>query len=113
LRFWQLGMTLVPMPPNSHNPRFMGENFSRNLRIVEEAVVAGAGGSTAKIAPAWLLAGDDDVAPMPGSRRVACVEENTAVDGVGLSQLHIDRLNRRTTAAGDRHDEANMARIER
>jgi diketogulonate reductase-like aldo/keto reductase len=55
----------------------------------------------------------DDIAPIPGTRRVARVEENTAADGIELSQSQIDRLNSLTPAAGDRHDEANMARIER
>src|SRR5580698_721991 len=96
------------------NPRFVGENFERNLRIVEEveAVATEAGATPAQIALAWLLAQGDDIAPIPGTRRVARVEENTAADGIELSQLQIDRLNKLTPAAGDRHDDANMARIE-
>jgi aryl-alcohol dehydrogenase-like predicted oxidoreductase len=62
---------------------------------------------------AWLLAQGDDIAPIPGTRRVARVEENTAADGIELSTEQIDRLNSLTPAAGDRHDEANMARIDR
>ena len=69
------------------NPRFTGENFQRNLRIVDEvaAVAAEAGATPAQIALAWLLAQGDDIAPIPGTRRVARVEENTAADSIELS----------------------------
>jgi aryl-alcohol dehydrogenase-like predicted oxidoreductase len=97
------------------NPRFTGDNFRRNLRIVHEvtAVAAEVGATPAQIALAWLLAQGDDVAPIPGTKRVARVEENTAADGVKLSAKQIERLNNLTPAAGERHDEGNMARIER
>ena len=131
----ELGIGFVPYSPLGHgfltgqirtvddipdddwrknNPRFVGENFQRNLRIVDEvgAVAAEVGATAAQIALAWLLAQGDDIAPIPGTRRVARVEENTAADGIELSPEQIDRLNSLTPAAGDRHDEANMARIE-
>jgi aryl-alcohol dehydrogenase-like predicted oxidoreductase len=97
------------------NPRFTGENFQRNLRIVHEvtAVAAEVGATPAQIALAWLLAQGDDVAPIPGTKRVARVEENTAADGVKLSAKQIARLNNLTPAAGERHDEGNMAVIDR
>jgi aryl-alcohol dehydrogenase-like predicted oxidoreductase len=97
------------------NPRFTGENFQHNLRIVEEvrAVANEVGGSPAQIALAWLLAQGNDIAPIPGTRRVKRVEENTAADGIELTADQIDRLSSLAPAAGDRHDEANMARIDR
>ena len=97
------------------NPRFTGENFRLNLRIVDEvhAVAADAGATPAQIALAWLLAQGDDIAPIPGTRRVARVEENTAADGIELSPDQLERLNNLTPAAGERHDEANMAGIDR
>jgi aryl-alcohol dehydrogenase-like predicted oxidoreductase len=97
------------------NPRFTGENFQLNLRIVDEvrAVAADAGATPAQIALAWLLAQGDDIAPIPGTRRVARVEENTAADGIELSPGQLERLNNLTPAAGERHDEANMAGIDR
>ncbi|MGH8995823.1 MAG: aldo/keto reductase, partial [Acidimicrobiales bacterium] len=97
------------------NPRFVGENFERNLRIVTEveAVANEVGATPAQIALAWLLAQGDDIAPIPGTRRVVRVEENTAADGVRLSEVQIERLNNLTPAVGDRHEEAQMARIER
>jgi len=97
------------------NPRFTGENFRRNLRIVHEvtAVAAEVGATPAQIALAWLLAQGDDIAPIPGTKRVARVEENTAADSVKLSAKQIERLNNLTPAAGERHDEGNMAVIDR
>jgi aryl-alcohol dehydrogenase-like predicted oxidoreductase len=98
-----------------NNPRFTPENFKRNLRIVDEvkAVAADAGATPAQVALAWLLAQGDDIAPIPGTKRVARVEENTAADRVELSAKQIERLNNLTPAIGERHDEGNMAVIER
>ena len=69
------------------NPRFTGENFQRNLRIADEvqAVAAEVGATPAQVALAWLLAQGDDIAPIPGTKRVSRVEENTAADAVELS----------------------------
>ena len=131
-----LGIGLVPYSPLGHgfltgqirtvddipdddwrktNPRFTGENFRLNLRIVDEvhAVAADAGATPAQIALAWLLAQGNDIAPIPGTRRVARAEENTAADGIDLSPGQVERLNDLTPPAGERHDEANMAGIDR
>ena len=96
------------------NPRFTGENFRRNLAIVDEvaAIAAEVGATPAQIALAWLLAQGQDIAPIPGTRRVVRVEENTAADNVGLNQDQLKRLDSLTPAAGARHDEANMASID-
>jgi aryl-alcohol dehydrogenase-like predicted oxidoreductase len=83
--------------------------------IVDEvqAVAREAGATPAQIALAWLLAQGDDIAPIPGTKRVARVEENTAADGIELSAEQIERLNNLTPAAGERHNEASMAVIDR
>ncbi len=132
----ELGIGFVPYSPLGHgfltgeirspeqlsdddwrktNPRFTGENFQRNLRIVDEvqSVAAEVGATPAQIALAWLLAQGDDIAPIPGTKRVARVEENTAADGIELSARQIERLNHLAPAAGERHDEGNMAVIDR
>jgi aryl-alcohol dehydrogenase-like predicted oxidoreductase len=132
----ELGIGFVPYSPLGHgfltgeirspdqlsdddwrktNPRFTGDNFKRNLRIVDEvkAVAAEAGATPAQIALAWLLAQGDDIAPIPGTKRVARVEENTAADRIELRAEQIERLNNITPAAGERHDEGNMAIIDR
>jgi aryl-alcohol dehydrogenase-like predicted oxidoreductase len=97
------------------NPRFTGENFHRNLAIVDEvqAVAAEVGATPAQIALAWLLAQGHDIAPIPGTRRVARVEENTAADSIQLSGDQLERLSNLTPASGERHDEANMTAIDR
>ena len=77
------------------------------------AVAREAGATPAQIALAWLLAQGDDIAPTPGTKRVARVEENTAADGIELRAHQIERLNHLTPAAGERHDEGNMAVIDR
>jgi aryl-alcohol dehydrogenase-like predicted oxidoreductase len=76
-------------------------------------VAAQAGATPAQVALAWLLVQGDDIAPIPGTKRVARVEENTAADGIELTVDQIDRLNKLTPAAGARHNEANMAAIDR
>jgi aryl-alcohol dehydrogenase-like predicted oxidoreductase len=97
------------------NPRFTGENFQRNLRIVDEVrdVAAQINATPAQVALAWLLAQGDDIAPIPGTKRVARLVENTAADHIQLTAGQIQRLNNLTPAAGERHNEMNMARIER
>jgi aryl-alcohol dehydrogenase-like predicted oxidoreductase len=97
------------------NPRFIGKNFQHNLGIVAEvqAIAAEAGATPAQIALAWLLAQGDDIAPIPGTRRIARVEENTAADRIVLSDDQLDRLNNLTPAAGERHSQESMATIDR
>jgi aryl-alcohol dehydrogenase-like predicted oxidoreductase len=132
----ELGIGFVPYSPLGHgfltgdirspeqladddwrktNPRFTEGNFQRNLRIVDEvqAVAADAGATSAQVALAWLLAQGDDIAPIPGTKRVARVEENSAADRLELTVEQIERLNNLTRAAGERHDETNMAVVNR
>ena len=132
----ELGIGFVPYSPLGHglltgqirsaadipdddwrktNPRFTGENFDRNVRIVDEVRAIGAeiGATPAQTALAWILTRGDHIAPIPGTRRVARVEENTAADGIELTAKQLDRLNALRPAAGERHDEANMASIDR
>jgi len=97
------------------NPRFTGANFERNLRIADEveAVAAQLGATPAQVALAWLLAQGDDIAPIPGTKRVSRVEENIAADAVQLSPKQIDRLNKLPPAAGDHHNEQQMQMLDR
>ena len=96
-------------------PALTAGNFEKNLRIVDEveAVACEVDATAAQIALAWLLAQGDDIAPIPGTKRVSRVEENTAADGIELSPEQIQRLNDLTPAAGERHEEANMAAVDR
>ena len=64
------------------NPRFTEGNFESNLRILDEveAVAGEIGATPAQVALAWLLAQGDDIAPIPGTKRVERLEENAAAD---------------------------------
>ncbi|MEU0288482.1 aldo/keto reductase [Streptomyces sp. NPDC006147] len=98
-----------------NNPRFTGENFQHNLRIADkiEALAAEAGATPAQIALAWLLAQGNDIAPIPGTKRVARVEENTAADAVELTSEQLKKLNDLPPAVGETHDEAGLRTLER
>jgi aryl-alcohol dehydrogenase-like predicted oxidoreductase len=132
----ELGIGFVPYSPLGHgfltgtlrspedladddwrknNPRFTEGNFEQNLRIVDEveAVASEVDATPAQVALAWLLAQGDDIAPIPGTKRVSRVDENTAAAAVELSAEQIARLNDLTLATGERHDEANMSTIDR
>jgi aryl-alcohol dehydrogenase-like predicted oxidoreductase len=97
------------------NPRFTGENFQHNLKSADEVrtLADEVGCTPGQISLAWLLAQGDDIAPIPGTKRVTRVEENIAADGVQLSPEHIDKLTNLTPAAGDHHNEQQMQMIER
>ena len=97
------------------NPRFTGDNFARNLRAVEEveAIAREVGATPAQVALAWVLAQGDDIAPIPGTKRVAHVEENVGADAVRLTSEQIDQLTSVTPAVGDHHNEQQMRMIER
>jgi aryl-alcohol dehydrogenase-like predicted oxidoreductase len=129
----ELGIGLVPFSPLGHgfltgtirspeqfdndadfrktNPRFTGDNFQRNLRIADEvqAVASEVGATPAQVALAWLLARGDDIAPIPGTKRVSRVDENTAADALELSTAQLETLDNLTPAAGDHHNEQQMA----
>jgi aryl-alcohol dehydrogenase-like predicted oxidoreductase len=132
----ELGIGFVPYSPLGHgfltgairsmddlddsdwrktSPRFMGENFERNLRIADEvqAIAAEVGARPAQVAIAWLLTKGDDIAPIPGTKRVSRVEENVAADNVELTAAQLDALNNLTPPQGDHHNEAQMAMIDR
>lgn len=90
------------------NPRFSGENFDRNLRLVEEikAIAAVKGVTPGQLALAWLLAQGDDVVPIPGTKRRSRLEENAGATTVSLTdqeRARIETLAPLGVAAGDRY----------
>jgi aryl-alcohol dehydrogenase-like predicted oxidoreductase len=91
-----------------HNPRFQGENLQRNLALVEEikALATEKGATPGQLALAWLLAQGEDIAPIPGTRRIPYLEENVGGASVTLSVedlARIDALAPTGVAAGDRY----------
>ncbi len=96
-------------------PRFRPDNFAANLTLVERvAEIAAEKGVTAgQLALAWVLAQGDDVVPIPGTKRVAYLEENVAADDIALSRDELARIDAAAPAgatAGDRY--ANMSSID-
>ncbi len=88
-----------------HNPRFEGDNLAHNIGIVErvDAVAAELGAKPGQVALAWLLAQGDDIAPIPGTKRVAYLEENVAADALQLSAEHLAALDAVGEPVGDRY----------
>ncbi|MCK8644228.1 aldo/keto reductase [Mycobacterium colombiense] len=97
------------------NPRFFDDNFAHNLRCADEVrdISADVGATPAQVALAWLLAKGPDIVPIPGTKRVARLEENVGADAVELTADQLARLDRLTPPVGGHHAEAQMAWIDR
>jgi len=98
------------------NPRFQGENFVRNRKIVDqvEAIAAEKGVTAGQVALAWLLHQGDDIVPIPGTKRVKYLEENVAAVDVRLTEEDLRRLDElapRGATAGERYPD--MSAIDR
>jgi aryl-alcohol dehydrogenase-like predicted oxidoreductase len=95
------------------NPRFAGENLEANIRIVEQvdAVAAELGAKPGQVALAWLLAQGDDIAPIPGTKRISYLEENVAADALELSRDQLAALDAVAAPVGDRY--ADMSPLNR
>jgi aryl-alcohol dehydrogenase-like predicted oxidoreductase len=87
------------------NPRFAGENLETNIRIVEhvDAVAAELGAKPGQVALAWLLAKGDDIAPIPGTKRIDYLEENVAAEAIELSSDQLASLDAVASPVGDRY----------
>jgi aryl-alcohol dehydrogenase-like predicted oxidoreductase len=101
-----------------NNPRFLEENFKKNLALVAEveALAGGKGCLPAQVALAWLLARGEDIIPIPGSKSRRHLEENIGALEVQLSGDDISRLDRSMppgAAAGDRYPEEAMQHVNR
>jgi aryl-alcohol dehydrogenase-like predicted oxidoreductase len=91
-----------------HNPRFQGENFNRNLQLVERVrqLAADKGCTPAQLALAWLLHQGQDVVPIPGTKKRSRLAENLGGLDVELSPDDLARLDELApigAAAGDRY----------
>ncbi|MEO6836373.1 MAG: aldo/keto reductase [Candidatus Tumulicola sp.] len=76
-------------------PRFVGENFEKNLELVRQVatIAAGKGCASSQVALAWLLAQGDDVVPIPGTKRRTYLEENVAALEIELSTEELALLD--------------------
>jgi len=99
-----------------HNPRFQGDNFYQNLKLVDEVrAMAGEKGVTAgQLALAWALAQGEDIVPIPGTKRTHYLRENIGAVDVTLSDEDLRRLDEiapKGAAAGERYPD--MSSIDR
>jgi aryl-alcohol dehydrogenase-like predicted oxidoreductase len=85
--------------------RFTQENLEQNLALVEkvESLAAKKEVLPAQLALAWVLAQGDDIAPIPGTRRIKYLDQNIAAADIKLSEEDIAYLNNIGTAVGDRY----------
>jgi aryl-alcohol dehydrogenase-like predicted oxidoreductase len=95
------------------SPRFQGDNFQKNLDLVNriKEIAAEKGCQPSQLALAWLLAQGQDIVPIPGTKRRAYLEENVAALKVELTSEELARINEaapKGAAAGTRYAEASM-----
>ncbi len=93
---------------SAYFPRFTGENLDTNLALVARVreIAEGKGCTPGQLALAWVLAQGQDVAPIPGTKRVKYLEENVAAASVELTASDLEALDRavpRGAVAGDRY----------
>jgi len=109
---------LAPDDWRRSSPRFQGENFQKNLDLVEriKEMAAEKGCTAAQLALAWVLAQGDDIVPIPGTKRRQYIQENVGALEVEITPEDLERLEEiapKGVAAGARYAEAGMAMVNR
>src|SRR5436853_5615923 len=99
-----------------NHPRFQGENFQRNLRLVDAVrrIAAEKRCTPSQLALAWLLAQGPDVVPIPGTKKRKYLEENAGAARIRLTSDDLRRIEEvapRGVAAGERYPAAGMQRV--
>ncbi|WP_339873841.1 aldo/keto reductase [uncultured Brevundimonas sp.] len=100
------------------NPRFIGQNFQKNLDLVEavKTLAEARGATAAQLALAWVLSRGDHLVPIPGTRRIATLEENAAAVDMVLTTDELAAtaaIFPRDAAAGERYAPAGRAALNR
>ncbi|MDY4341842.1 aldo/keto reductase [Xanthomonas sp. LF07-6] len=100
-----------------HSPRFQGENFDRNLQLVERVreLAQAKGVTPGQLALAWVLAQGEDLVPIPGTKRLAYLEENLGALQVKLSAeelAQIEAIFPADAAAGHRYPAASRGALQ-
>jgi aryl-alcohol dehydrogenase-like predicted oxidoreductase len=95
-------------------PRFQGENFQKNLEVVEQVrrIASEKGVSPSQLAIAWVLAQGEEIVPIPGTKRIKYLEENIAAADIQLSKDDLERIEwvaPKGIAAGERYPAAQMS----
>lgn len=91
-----------------HSPRFQGENFAKNIQLVDQVkqIAAEKQVTPSQLALAWLLAQGEDIVPIPGTKRRQYLEENVAATTIQLTTEELSRIEAiapKGSAAGDRY----------
>jgi aryl-alcohol dehydrogenase-like predicted oxidoreductase len=99
-----------------NHPRFMGENFQKNLELVREVerLAQQKGCTASQLALAWVLAQGEDIVPIPGTTKIRYLEENIAAADIRLTteeRKRLDEVVPSGAAAGARYPEATMRRV--
>ncbi|MEH2059156.1 MAG: aldo/keto reductase [Nostoc sp.] len=99
---------LAPDDYRRNAPRFQGENFYKNLQLVEQvkAIATEKGVTSSQLALAWLFAQGEDIVPIPGTKRRTYLEENIAATEITLTEQELNRLEAvapKGVAAGERY----------
>ncbi len=100
-----------------HNPRFQGDNFAKNLELVDKVneIAESKACTPAQLALAWLLSRGDDIVPIPGTRSASRLAENAAAPEVVMTTEElavIDAILPLDAAAGTRYPEAMMSLLD-
>ena len=100
-----------------NSPRFQGENFQRNLDLVErvEQIARRTKSTPAQLALAWLLAQGEDIVPIPGTKQRRYLEENIRALEVQLDSSDLEAIEEvapKGVAVGERYNEAAMRTID-
>ena len=109
---------LAPDDFRRSNPRFQGENFQKNLDLVEavSGIAADKGVTPAQLALAWVLAQGDNLVPIPGTRRIRTLEENIAAAEIVLTAEDLAKIEAvfpKGAASGHRYAEAARGALNR
>lgn len=109
---------LAPDDFRRTNPRFAGDNFQKNLDLVDAvgAIAADKGVTAAQLALAWVLAQGEDLVPIPGTRRITTLEQNAAAADIVLTPDDLARIEAvfpRGAAAGERYAPGGMSSLNR
>ena len=107
----------IPEGDYRHNdPRYQGENFQKNLTLVDvvKEIAQAKDAAPGQIALAWLLAQGEDIVPIPGTKRLKYLEENAASADLSLTAEDLARLDALATqTSGPRYSEQGMKMVER
>ena len=101
-----------------NSPRFQGENFAKNLQLVDQvkAIAMAKGVTPSQLALAWLLSQGDDIVPIPGTKRRSYLEENVAATEISLTTEELQQIEAiapKGIAAGDRYPAHSMGSVNR